>query len=520
MRIFLLNLTRLGDLLQTAPTISALAQKGKVELICLENFAAAASMLPNLHAVHTLPGSSLLALTKQNWQQAIQTLYKWKQALNPQKSDIIINLTPSIAARLLASSLKGEATIKGFTLDEHGFSQYSNDWAVYLQAASACRGSSPLNLMDIFARVAQVGTIQNFQLTIPKTTTIPTRIFQENLENLSDYSTNEISGYAAFQLGASSEIRRWKTSYFAALGDLLWQKKRLCPILVGTADEKPLAQKYKLASHAPVVDMCGKTNLHELAAVLNKCQFLVTNDTGTMHMAAGLQVPIFAIFLATAQPWDTGPYQEKSFCLEPDISCHPCNFSTQCEKNHICRQLITPQTLFHCISYHHFGENINLKTEKNVRIWESRSLDGFMNLISHTNHDRTDPVRWLRLQRQAYRQLLDNTPFSANPADIPQGEIGEAIRSRLEQSAALFTLFEQQLALTIKKPEKIILDKVMSNWKRIHACWQGDPYFSVLNYLWDCHSQQNSELPPLLVLTSRYRQLLQILLQLFSKTSL
>ncbi len=519
MRIFLLNLTRLGDLLQTAPTISALAQIGKVELICLENFAAAASMLPNLHAVHALPASSLLAQTKQNWQQAVQTLHEWKRTLNPQKSDVIINLTPSIAARLLASTLKGEATIKGFTLDEHGFSQYSSDWAVYLQAASACRGSSPLNLMDIFARVAEVGTIQNFQLTAPKTTTISPDFFQENLENLPNCNTDEISGYAAFQLGASSEIRRWSTSHFAALGDLLWQKKRLCPVLVGTAGEKPLAEKYKLASHAPVVDMCGKTGLHELAAVLDKCQFLVTNDTGTMHMAAGLQVPIFAVFLATAQPWDTGPYQEKSFCLEPDISCHPCNFSTQCEKNHICRKLITPQTLFHCILYRHFGENIDLKTEKDVRIWESHSLDGFMDLISHTDHDQTAPVRWLRLQRQAYRQLLDGTPFSTDPADIPQGEIGEAIRLRLEQSAALFTLFEQQLELAIKKPEKIILDKVMSGWKRIHACWQGDPYFGVLDYLWNCHSQQDSELPPLLALTRRYRQLLQTLLQLFSKTS-
>lgn len=38
---------------------------------------------------------------------------------------------------------------------------------------------------------------------------------------------------------------------------------------------------------------------------------LITNDTGTMHLAAGLNLPILAIFLATAQPWDTGPYQEK-----------------------------------------------------------------------------------------------------------------------------------------------------------------------------------------------------------------
>ena len=49
-----------------------------------------------------------------------------------------------------------------------------------------------------------------------------------------------------------------------------------------------------------------------LAAVLRQSRLIVTNDTGTMHLAAGLGVPVLALFLATAQPWDTGPYREGS----------------------------------------------------------------------------------------------------------------------------------------------------------------------------------------------------------------
>ena len=512
MRVLLLNLTRLGDLLQTQPVISALAGRGfAVELVCLENFCAATSLLRDLNAVHPLPGASLRALTEKQWPQAVTSLYTWKSTIRPlKKDDLIINLTPSLASRLLTGFLGDQTEAKGFTLDGYGFSLYSNDWTVYLQAASACRGSSPLNLMDVFARVAETAPIQTFSLALPDQQA-------QNWAQNQQQQIPEAQGLVAFQLGASNEIRRWPTAFFATLGALLWRQKQLCPVLVGSGSEKKLAEKYKQATQCPALDLCGQTSLTQLGAILRQCRFLVTNDTGTMHLAAGLGVPVLALFLATAQPWDTGPYQEKSFCLEPDIACHPCGFSTQCQKNNICRQLITPQTVFHCILKWQYGEQINLAGETGARIWESRLQHGWINLVSHTGHEASDRVRWLRIQRQAYCHLIDNheAPHLSSLA-LPQGQTGEAIRSRLEISHNLLSLLLQQLDMAISRPEKIFLEKVMKSWKRIHAYWDKDEFFGVLGYLWNCHSQQHPDLPPLKELTARYLRLVTSLQALFS----
>ena len=62
MRRYVINLTRLGDLLQTQPVIQGLVDQGdQVALVCLENFAGAAALLRGLEHVAALPGAALLA---------------------------------------------------------------------------------------------------------------------------------------------------------------------------------------------------------------------------------------------------------------------------------------------------------------------------------------------------------------------------------------------------------------------------------------------------------------------------
>ena len=125
------------------------------------------------------------------------------------------------------------------------------------------------------------------------------------------------------QLGASEERRQWPAQYFAAVGDNLWHKRKLCPVLLGSPAERPLAEAYAQQAQGPFVDAVGKTDLTQLAALLRRSRMLFTNDTGTMHLAAGLGVSCLAIFLATAQPCDTGPYLPGCCCLEPALPCHP-----------------------------------------------------------------------------------------------------------------------------------------------------------------------------------------------------
>ena len=114
-------------------------------------------------------------------------------------------------------------------------------------------------------------------------------------------------------------------------------------MLLGAPAENPLAQEYAARASAPFVNAVGRTNIPQLAALLTRTRLLATNDTGTMHLAAGLGLPCLAFFLATAQPWDTGPYLPGCCCLEPALPCHPCPYNQACPHEQVCLTRINPR---------------------------------------------------------------------------------------------------------------------------------------------------------------------------------
>jgi ADP-heptose:LPS heptosyltransferase len=74
-------------------------------------------------------------------------------------------------------------------------------------------------------------------------------------------------------------------------------------------------------------NLAGKTSLAELFGELQRCQLLLTNDTGTMHLAAHLGVPTVAIFGST-EPALTGPLGEGHLVIRHQVECSPCFLRT------------------------------------------------------------------------------------------------------------------------------------------------------------------------------------------------
>jgi ADP-heptose:LPS heptosyltransferase len=94
------------------------------------------------------------------------------------------------------------------------------------------------------------------------------------------------------------------------------------------------------ATRAPVIDMRGKTNLKQLAALLQEVDLLVTNDSGPMHIAAALGTPVVAIFGPT-NPKRTGPYGEIHRVIRGSAKCSPC-FKKRCiMPSHLCMDTIS-----------------------------------------------------------------------------------------------------------------------------------------------------------------------------------
>lgn len=504
MNVLIINLTRFGDLLQTQPVAHALHEQGcRVGLVCLDNFASAAELLEHVDAVFSLPGAHLLRELSNHWPASLAALHNWVHTVQSSfMPDRIINLTATPAARLLVRSLSAPHTeIKGFSLDEHGFGLMGSAWTAFFEASTRTRGCSPYNLVDIFSKAAGCsGTQRLYTLKKPDA-----ELQSTMLDKLLSKSPQGCLGYVGLQLGASEKRRQWPAAYFAELGNLLWRHYKLMPVLLGSTAERALAEDY-LACQAPGIDMAGTTSLQELAALLPSFKLLVTNDTGTMHLAAGLGVPSLSLFLATAQPWDTGPYLEGCCSLEPDMPCHPCGFGQSCPHNEACVQHIKAQAVWPLLEHyikHRTWPDALPQASQGLRAWKSlRDADGFMNLQAISAHEQSDRTSWIRLQRHFYSQFLDKldaftteagSAFSPAPDQLSQ-TLSPKWRTNcleiLEKADGFIQLFIEQGKLTLKQPSGPYGQRFMNTCHRIGALFDEEPPFKVLGRLWESSAQE------------------------------
>ena len=514
-----LNLTRFGDLLQTQPVIHGLSKRGfRVGLVCLTPFAEAARLLAHTHAVFPFPDAALLADLGRNWPDALARLSAWRTELfQCFKPDYVLNITATLSARLLARLLTAHgAELAGFGVDSHGFGANSGLWTTFLQASTQQRACSPYNLTDIYRKVGKVYGLPASNAILPPSETDHARA----KALLQGYAPFEgARRYVAFQLGASDERRQWPVEYFASLGSKLWREAGLAPVLLGAPGDAALAEKYARHADAPSLNLIGKTDLPTLAAVLRECLLLVTNDTGTMHLAAAVGVPVLALFLATAQPWDTGPYLDGCLCLEPDMPCHPCGFDAPCphvrpdEKTSPCRLKISVDTVFNYIQkWLKDGIWQSISQNGEARAWVTlleRNNPGFMDLRSISGHDQDERTLWLRAQRGFLESFLDAPPGKAPFFPDLSDSLRAAVSPTAEQAAALLHLLAEQGAALSHSPVPILKKRFLATWQKIQTLWNESPWFTALAHLWLCETQDaGDDLEAVLNIAQRYRALM------------
>jgi heptosyltransferase-2 len=134
--------------------------------------------------------------------------------------------------------------------------------------------------------------------------------------------------------------KRWYPDRFAAVADALSAEWRARVVVVGSAAESPLAGEIEAATRNPPVNLAGKTTVRELMALLSLSSFLVTNDSGPMHIGAALGVPLVAIFGPT--DWRrTSPWSSLAKVVRVEIDCSPCRRRV-CDRGHECMLGVTP----------------------------------------------------------------------------------------------------------------------------------------------------------------------------------
>ena len=108
--------------------------------------------------------------------------------------------------------------------------------------------------------------------------------------------------------------------------------------MISDKADKVVVDKVVAESCGKAISLAGKTSLKELFGIIGRAEYFISNDTGPMHIAAAMKVPVFAVF-GPANPDRTGPYGDHSIIRE-DIECAPCYRWKPCE-NWRCMEDIT-----------------------------------------------------------------------------------------------------------------------------------------------------------------------------------
>jgi heptosyltransferase-1 len=139
-------------------------------------------------------------------------------------------------------------------------------------------------------------------------------------------------------LGSSCASRRWWPEPTATVLDALVRRRGASAVLTGTGVDASFAAEVTAAMHVPVRNLVAKTSLRELTAVLARAGVVFGPDSGALHVAAALGVPVVSLWGPTSAARST-PWGQERGVIQGQASCAPC-FLRACPIGRVCMRTI------------------------------------------------------------------------------------------------------------------------------------------------------------------------------------
>ncbi len=319
-RFLILQLARFGDLVQTGRLLRSLLTRGEAHLCVDRSLKDLAELLyPGVpvHGIHAHAGG-------QNPAQIFTRTRKALGGLTSEDFDEVYNLNYSGLSLALTTlfdpaQVRGHVLMAGQPLKDH--------WAELAFRWTRRREASPINLVDYWAWLDARG--------MPAVAG----------KDVNPKAEPRGGGLGVVLAGRHSR-RSLPPQVLALLVQTLVRSRGMKKVyLLGGAAEHAAARE--LRKHAsPAVssmfeDLTGKTDWKRLMDAVSGLDLVLTPDTGTMHLAAHLGVPVLACFLSSAWAFETGPYGEGHSVLQAVTECAPCIESQPCHNNMDCLEPFT-----------------------------------------------------------------------------------------------------------------------------------------------------------------------------------
>ena len=314
----MIQLARLGDLVQSLPVIASLTAQyphRPLDLLCAASLADLAHLFPNVGHVVKWNGAQWHA-----WAESFDgefqpsRLSEVAQYLAELTTDsyamaYVLNHHPRaiLAAALLATEVQGP-NLRG-PLDEA-----LSPWALYLHHVAQTRGANRIHLSDTFCGLCRV--------TPPP---VPPVLRLPSIElpgDLAEVGSSE-GQWIAVVVGAGDADRSIPVSVWIEwISTVLAHNSPCAVVLVGTERDQTTALAIQ-DGLSPMMagrlwDATGRTTLPQLATVLKRCHWAIGADTGPLHLAAAVGTSSMGFYFSRARVHETGPYGQGHWVWQSD----------------------------------------------------------------------------------------------------------------------------------------------------------------------------------------------------------
>ena len=322
-KILIVKPSSLGDIVHTLPLVNSLKASlpdAIIDWVIARGFDDLLDGHPLINRRFIINKDSWKSL--KNLPATLSELLQLGKELRKQRYDLCIDVQGLLRSGLI-SAISGASTRLGFSDAREGASIFYN---------LKVEGGKGLHAVDRYLKLLK-----------------PLRIHPGSIEfPLPHIKTKRVvkGKYYILVPGARWRTKQWPPEYFSELIRLLSGKAPFAdfvPVVVGTKSDSPIAKDILSKSPVKGIDLTGKTTLKELVSFIKGANFVVTNDSGPMHLAAAVQTQVFAIFGPTSAQL-TGPYGEGHIVISAGLKCQPC-FRRNCEDVR-CMTQLKPQEVY------------------------------------------------------------------------------------------------------------------------------------------------------------------------------
>lgn len=301
-KILIIKPSSLGDVVHSLPFLNALRDSfpnAEIHWIIAKG-------LEGLLEGHPMI-NKLWIINKDEWKRikgagtTIKELRSLFKSLKAERYDIVIDLQGLLRSGILAKATGAPVRI--------GFKEAREGSRIFY--THTVKAGKDVHAVDRYLEIAKfLGcNISDIRFPFPLS-------FNSSLSTLHCQIPNE---YAVIVPGARWETKRWHPERFGELASML----SIRSVVVGGESDTDIADIVVSNSGSNAVSIVGRTSLKELIEIMRNARFVVTNDSGPMHIAAALNVPVFAIFGPT-NPLRTGPYGKSHVIIRKGLECSPC----------------------------------------------------------------------------------------------------------------------------------------------------------------------------------------------------